>query len=298
VQNKDDHAKGLLLTAIGGMALTVDIPLIRLAEGEPWSILMLRTGTTFLAAILIWTIWRRIKPEAPPLLPGWTGAAVAALYGLGSITFITAVYNTSTANLVFILAFNTAFAALLSWVFLKQRPEMATLAAMAAMILGVLIIVYDSIGTGNVFGDVMALASAFLIASAITISRHSGKDMGFTALIGVIFPFLVAAFVVADSGNYRVDAPWWIIFNGAVIMPISFYCLATGPRFLSGPEVAMFYLLETVLAPVWVWMIFSEVPTTASLIGGTILIVALVTHSLWQLQKGRRNRAAGNFRHV
>ena len=296
--SNDHHARGLLLSAIGGMALTVDIPLIRLAEGEPWSILMLRTGTTFLAALVIWAIWRWMTPKAPPLLPGWTGVSVAALYGLGSITFITAVYNTSTANLVFILAFNTAFAALLSWVFLKQKPQRSTLVAMGAMIFGVLIIVYDSIGTGNLFGDVMALCSAFCIAAAITVSRHSGKDMGFTALIGVVLPFLVAAFVVADSGSYRVDAPWWIIVNGAVIMPISFYCLATGPRFLSGPEVAMFYLLETVLAPIWVWMVFSEVPTTASLIGGSILIVALVAHSLWQLHQGRLKRAAGNFRHV
>ena len=54
----------------------------------------------------------------------------------------------------------------------------------------------------------------------------------------------------------------------------------------------MFYLLETVLAPVWVWMIFSEVPTRNSMIGGTILIVALVAHSLWQLADGRRRTAA------
>ena len=113
---------------------------------------------------------------------------------------------------------------------------------MAAMIFGVLIIVGDSIGTGNLFGDLMALCSALLIASAITISRASGKDMGFTALIGVIFPFLVAAVMV---GQRRLPgrAPWWIIFNGAIVMPISFFCLATGPRYISGPEVAMFYLL-------------------------------------------------------
>ena len=54
----------------------------------------------------------------------------------------------------------------------------------------------------------------------------------------------------------------------------------------------MFYLLETVLAPVWVWLIFSEAPSRNSLIGGTILIVALVAHSLWQLAEGRRRRAA------
>jgi len=291
-----NHSKGLLLTAIGGLALTVDIPLIRLAGGEPWSILMLRTGTTFLAALVIWTIWRAITPTAPRLLPGRAGVAVAALYGLGSITFITAVYNTSTPNLVFILAFNTMFAALLSWLFLGERPRPATLVAMAVMIVGVVIIVGDSIGTGSLFGDMLALCSAVLIASAITISRASGKDMGFTALVGVLLPFLVAAVFVGKTG-YRVDAPWWIIFNGAVVMPISFFCLANGPKYISAPEVAMFYLLETVLAPVWVWTVFSEVPSRNSLIGGTILIVALVAHSLWQLSEGRKRKAALAVRH-
>lgn len=285
-----DHKKGLLLAGIGGLALTVDIPLIRLAEGEAWSILLLRTGTTFVAALVIWAVWRLITPQAPQLLPGRAGAVVAALYGLGSITFVTAVFHTSTANLVFILAFNTMFAALLSWLFLNDRPSAATIIAMAVMIVGVLIIVGDSVGSGNLFGDFMALCSAFLIAAAITISRASGRDMGFTALIGVVMPFFVALAVVAGSTGYRVDAPWWIIFNGAVVMPISFFCLAAGPRYISGAEVAMFYLLETVLAPVWVWMIFSEVPTRSSLIGGAILIAALVAHSSWQLHESRRRR--------
>ena len=87
--------------------------------------------------------------------------------------------------------------------------------------------------------------------------------------------------------GYRVDAPWWIIFNGAVITPISFFCLAAGPRYISGGEVAMFYLLETVLAPVWVWAIFAEVPSSNTLIGGSILIAALVAHSIWQLWETR-----------
>ncbi len=294
--SESNHSRGLLLTAIGGMALTVDIPLIRLADGDHWTILLLRTGTTFAAAILIWTVWRMLSRNAPDLVPGRAGVAVAACYGLGSITFITAVFNTSTANLVFILAFTTMFAALLSWIFLKERPRPATFIAMGAMTVGILIIVGDSLGAGNLFGDFMALCSSFLIASAITISRASGRDMGFTALVGVIFPFLVAAFMVSGTG-IQVEAPWWIIFNGAVVMPVSFFCLATGPRYISGPEVAMFYLLETVLAPVWVWMIFAEVPTRNSLIGGSILIVALVSHSVWQLLEGRKRRAATMVRH-
>jgi drug/metabolite transporter (DMT)-like permease len=294
--SSDQHAKGLLITAIGGLTLTVDIPLIRLADGEPWSILMMRTGTTFLAALVIWAVWRLATPKAPQLVPGRIGLAVAALYGLGSISFITAVFNTSTANLVFILAFNPMFSALLSWLFLGERPRPATFVAMAAMVVGVGIIVSDSMGTGHLFGDFMAMCSAFAIAGAITLSRASGRDMGFTSLVGVVLPFLVAVVMVSKAG-YQINAPWWIVFNGAVIMPISFFCLAAGPRYISGPEVSMFYLLETVFAPVWVWMIFAEVPSRNSLIGGAILIVTLVAHSLWQLHEGRRRRAATIVRH-
>jgi len=290
MSSHNDHQKGLLITAIGGLTLTIDIPLIRLADGGAWTILLLRTGTTFIAAMVIWSIWRALSPKAPKLIPGWSGLAVAICYGLTSITFVTAVFHTSTANLVFILAFNTVFAALLSWIFLKERPRPVTIAAMLIMILGVLVIVGGSVGTGHLFGDFMALCSAFFVAMAITISRASGKDMGFTALVGVLLPLALAAFMITGEG-IQVKAPWWIIFDGAVIMSISFFCLGIGPKYISGPEVAMFYLLETVLAPVWVWMIFAETPSRNSLIGGAILIVTLVAHSLWQLHEGRRRRA-------
>jgi len=290
------YSRGLLLTAAGGLVLTIDIPLIRLANGDHWPILMWRSGLTVFTALIVWFIWRRFSRDVPALIPGKSGLVVALLYGISSICFIGAVYNTSTANIVFILAFNSMFAALLSWIFLRERPKPATLLAMAAMLVGVLIIVGSSVGTGNLFGDVLALCSAFLVASAITISRASGRDMGFAALVAVALPFLLAVFMTAKTG-YRIDHPWWIILNGAVVMPLSFFCLANGPKYLSGPEVAMFYLLETVLAPIWVWMIFSEVPTSQSLVGGTILVAALIAHSLWQLHSGRKQREIAALRH-
>lgn len=296
MDHNPDYAKGLALTAIGGLALTIDIPLIRLAEGDKWSVLMVRSGVTFAVAIIGWLIWRALSDKAPPLIPGRTGAIVAALYGISSVTFMAAVYTTSTANVVFILAFNTMFAALLGWLFLGQRPQPVTLAAMALMVVGVLIIVGDSLGSGTLMGDMFALTSAFLIAAAITITRASGKHMGFAPLMAVILPFLLGAFMLRETG-VQLEAPWWIILNGAIVMPLSFFLLATGPRYLTGPEVAMFYLLETVLAPIWVWMIFSEVPSTASLVGGTILIVTLIAHSAWQLYRMRRRRPLGAMRH-
>jgi drug/metabolite transporter (DMT)-like permease len=291
------HARGLLLCAVGGMALTIDIPLIRLADGEPWSILMVRCGATLVATLALWLLMRRTMREPPPLIPGRSGVIVALLYAISWITFIIAVYNTTTANLVFILAFNTMFAALLSWLFLKERPHPVTLIAMAAMLAGVLIIVRDGVSSGHLLGDLMALISAFCIASAITVTRASGKNMGFAALVAVALPMVVAAAMVSRT-DYHIAAPWWIFQDGFIIMPLSFFCLASGPRYLSAPEVAMFYLLETVLAPVWVWLIFAEVPSRQSMIGGAILIVSLVAHSLWQLHRGRKRRAAALVRHT
>lgn len=276
-----------MVTGFGGMLLSVDIPLIRLADGSPWSILLIRSGLTFVVSILAWFIWGMMSGRFRPLLPGRIGLVVAALYAAASVTFILAVYNTTTANLVFILAFNTAFSALLSWMFLKERPKTATLVAMAFMLFGVGIIVNDGISAGHLFGDTMALLSAFILSSAITTSRGSGKDMGFTAILSTIVPFLVAATAVSNHG-FSVSHPLWIVVNGGIVMPITFFCLAVGPRFLSSPEVAMFYLLETVFAPVWVWLIFHETPSRQSLIGGTILVAALVFHSLWQFRGARR----------
>jgi hypothetical protein len=70
--------------------------------------------------------------------------------------------------------------------------------------------------------------------------------------------------------------PGWLMLNGLIVIPVAFWCLATGPKYISGPEVAMFYLLETILAPVWMWLIFSEAPTRLGLIGGAIIVTRLL----------------------
>lgn len=290
-QTMSPHTKGLILTAIGGVTLAFDIPLIKLAGGDVWSILLLRGSSTLVAALIAWLVWRAISRDVPPLIPGKAGLAVVACYGVTSICFMSAVFYTSTANLVFIVAFSTVFSTVLSWVFLREVPRLQTLLAMGVMILAIAIIVQDGLSSGGWFGDLLALGAAISIATAIVISRASGRDMGFTPLIAVIAPILVGGTMVASNG-LNVEAPWWIIFDGLVVIPIAFFLLATGPKYISGPEVAMFYLLETVLAPIWVWYIFAEVPSNQSLFGGAILIVTLLIHAVWQLKQSRKRRLA------
>lgn len=296
MSSSTDHSRGLALAAIGGLALTADIPLIRLGDGEIWSVMALRSGVTLAATALIWIAWRALGSGVPALIPGRAGLAVTFCYALSALFFMMAVFHTSTANLVFILALNSMISALLAWIFLGERPRPATFLAMGAMLVGVALIVGDGMGSGNLLGDALALLCTISIATGITITRARGKDMGFASLAAMGLP-LAVALVMVGGGGFQVNEPFWVILNGVVVMPISFFCLANAPRYISGPEVAMFYLLETVLAPIWVWILFAEVPTTQSLIGGAILVVALVVHSLWQLHEGRRRRAALAVQH-
>ncbi|MBB3446435.1 DMT family transporter [Rhizobium sp. BK379] len=280
-----DHRKGLLLTAIGGLALSVDILLVRLADGDIWSILSARSLATVLATFVILVAMRLFSGRWPPLVPGRPGLLAGLLYGLSSVTFVLAVFNTSTANVVFIVAFNPMFGALLSWLFLKEKPQPVTLIAMLFMIFGVGLIVREGLSSGHVFGDAMALLSALVLAAAITVGRASRREMGFVPLLAAILPAALGLVQVLPTG-LSIAQPGWIVFNGAIMMPVAFWCLATGPRYLSAPEVGMFYLLETVLAPIWVWLIFAETPATMTLVGGAILVAAIAAHSVW-MAKGK-----------
>jgi len=279
----NEYQKGLALTALGGLALSFDMPLIRLSGADIWTTMLVRSALNMLAAFLFWLLYTKLTGKPLTLIGGKTGLIVGFFYAIGTLGFVAAVYNTSTANVAFILAFNPMFGALLAWIFHKQKPHGFTLVTMLVMVFGVGLIVSDGLSSGHFFGDLMALLSAFFIAVAITISTSTDQDLGFAPLISTYIPALLGVVMVAQSG-FHLPVPGWLIFDGFLVNTIAFWCLATGPRFLPAPVVGMFYLLETVLAPIWVWWIFNDHISLQSLIGGIILIVALVVHSIWMMR--------------
>jgi drug/metabolite transporter (DMT)-like permease len=278
------HTKGVIITFLGGLALSFDIPVLRLADGNVWTMLFLRSILTVAVALVVLVVVRLIKGHMPQLVPGWPGIAVAMLYAAGTIFFMLSVFNTTSANVAFILAFNPMFGALLSWIFLGEKPRRATFVAMAVMTVGVLIIVANGLESGHLWGDLSAAASALAIAGALTVSRASRRDFGFTPIVAAILPAIIGGLMVSKVG-YVVNEPFWIIFNGLLLTPFAFWALAIGPKYLSAAETGMFYLLETVLAPVWVWLVFSEEPPVATLIGGAIILIALVWHSTHTMRR-------------
>ncbi|MEE9315104.1 MAG: DMT family transporter [Rhizobiaceae bacterium] len=275
-------SKGLSLGFIGGFALSFDIPLIRLAGSDPYMVMGVR-GFALLIVLYFYGRYFADRSAMPKdLLADKYFITVGALSGLNNIFFVMAVFNTSTANVVFILAFNAMLAALLSWPLTGERPSVATWGAIVATLVGVGIIVSEGLGTGNLLGDTMALGCAILLALSLTITRRSGKDMslapGYGGLVSGAFALPMILFV-----SPMPEAPMWLLLDAFVLVPIAGICLWLAPRFIPAPQVSLFYLLETVLAPLWVWYVFNEVPSTNVFIGGSIVIGAITAHGLWEL---------------
>jgi len=287
----NDHARGLAITSTGGLLLTFDIPLIRLGGGDIWSAQLVRCGACLAAGLVLWGVVRLFTGRQTSLLPGAHGVLVTSVYGLAGVFFIAAVFLTDAANLVVILATNSMFAAVFGRFINGERIAWQTMVTIAVTFIAVLFIVSDGVHSGNFIGDVCAAAASVLLALAITLIRRDKRDFGFAPIVGCAIPVLVSiAMLGATPTTFSLDAPGWALLNGAIVWPAALWCLATGPRYLPGPEVALFYLLETVMTPVWIWMIFSEVPSTAVLIGGTMIVVALAIHSVWRLKSGRDAR--------
>jgi drug/metabolite transporter (DMT)-like permease len=289
---------GLLITAIGGLLFTFDLPLLRLAHGEKWTLVFARGIFMFLSISIMWLFIRRGQKIKTPYLAGTAGLAVAAISTVASTTYIGALVETNAANVVFIIALVPVLTALFSRIFIRERVHVYTWAATFVALMGVGLIVFDGLGTGRMLGDIMALICACGTAAIFTIIRASGKNLSTSLALGsLLSAILAAAFNPINFSSLTATAAmglpcWvWIALNGLVMIPLATSLMANGPRYLPSADVSMFFLLETVLTPIWIWMLFGELPSAAVLFGGTIVVVTLIAHSVWRLiQSGQTAR--------
>ncbi len=278
--------QGLGLAFTGGFALSLDIPLIRLAGSDPYVVMGFRGFGLAIMLALYWRFFANRSAMPRELFADRDFIVVGALSGLNNIFFTLAVFNTSTANVVFILAFNAMLAAIISWPLTNERPSIPTWIAIVATMLGVGIIVADGFGSGNLLGDFYALVCAVLLAVSLTLARKSGKDLSLAPGYGGLVSAVFALPMIIWAGTMPL-APIWLILDAGLLIPLAGITLWLAPRFIPAPQVALFYLLETVLAPLWVWFVFAEVPGPNVFVGGSLVVAAISGHALWELKSIR-----------
>ena len=271
-----DSARGLLLVTSGIVVLSFDGLLVRLAQTDGWSILFWRGLFIFLAlGVFSLSAKSRASLKAQPLV----SAGSALLLAFTSIFFVMAVIHTTIANVVVVLSTAPLFAALFTRLFLREPVSLHTWLAIGVAALGIMVVFAGGFNPTDLTGNSYALLSSAAVGANLTLlRRHPAIErMPLIALGG-----LVAALIAlpnAQPFGLGVMSYWALAVMGLIQMPLATLLINNATRYLPSAEVALFYLLESVLGSLWAWYFLNETPASATLYGGALVIATLVVHA-------------------
>ena len=284
-QNLSAQKKGSLLAFIGVMFITPDSLFIRLAGIETWSLLFYRGSIPFITVLLSLLIIYKSNFFKIFLSTGYPGIAYSITFALTNITFIISIQNTNVANTLVMVALAPMLSAILGLIFLKENPEQKTWVAIIITTLAAIYIFYDSIQIGNFLGDFFGLITALgLAVGAVIVRSAKNRNLVPSAVVGKLFVAIIAAFFVE---NFELSNKDLIIVPAMCVLcvAIPFVLVTIAPRFITAAEVNLFFLLETILGPIWVWMVIKEQPTIETIQGGLVIILTIAIHSAIAIKK-------------
>ena len=283
--NLSNQQKGSLLAFVGVMFITPDSLFIRLSSIDTWELLFYRGAIPSVVILIALILFYKSNLIKVTLAMGLAGLFYAITFSITNITFIVSIQNTNVANTLVMIATAPMLSAILAAVFLKENPDRNTWIAILITFLAVVYIFFDSFKLGNFFGDIFGLITALGLAVGANIIRSvRDKDLVPAAVIG---KFLVAIFALFFVDNLILQGRDNIIVPLMCIMcvGIPFVLVTIAPRFITAAEVNLFFLLETIIGPIWVWLIIKEQPSIETIYGGILIIITIAVHSFYKLKK-------------
>ena len=279
-----DQQKGSLLAFVAVLFITPDSLFIRLSNVDTWGLVFYRGiipfFTVFLGMILIYKLnFFKILFDS-----GFHGIIYVITFSITNITFVVSIQNTNVANTLVMIATAPLLSAILGAIFLKEPPDKKTWISIIITFFAILYIFFDSLKMGNFYGDILGFITAIgLAVGAITIRSAKSKNLVPAAVVGKLFVasfalFFIESFVLQDKDLFIV--PVMCI----LCVAIPFVLVTIAPRFITAAEVNLFFLLETIIGPIWVWMIIKEQPSIETLLGGLVIIITIAIHSFLKLK--------------
>ena len=186
----------------------------------------------------------------------------------------------------------TPFAtAILSSIFLKEHPSKKMWLTIISCFLCVLFIFYDSYQANRIFGDFFGLLTAIFVGGGAVIIRYA-KLVNFlpALLISKLFTFLIPLFFMHSFSNVLLidTREFYLIMCMGACLCIAFSMITFAPRYIPAYEVEIFFVLETILVPLWVWLVILEEPSSKTIIGGIVIISIIVAYTVSELKKNQK----------
>ena len=284
MKNLSYTQKGTLYAFIGVMIITPDTLLIRLISLDTWSALFYRSLFPSTALFLGYLFFFKEKTFLHFYNMGVPGVVNALFILLSNVTFIFAVANTNVANALIMISLIPLAAAFFSAIFLKEKPLLITWFSMIICLITIIFIFYESYEMGRFLGDFFGLLCAMSMGASLTIMRRY-NHINFVP--SYIFAKFLTALVALPFATTLVIGGLDLVFSLLMIITVgvSFLFITIAPKYVTSPEVGIFFLLETAFGPLWVWFFIAEIPTTNTIIGGSIMVLIIFIHSLFMISR-------------
>ena len=271
---------GYILLLFGGFCLSWGGFIVRsFQEANVWQILFLRSFFFIIALILFLSltyknkVFKIIKDSG---IPGILGGFVMSF---SFVAFIVAMNNTTVANVVFIISTQTMFLAIFGFFYLKEKVSLIGSSSIFLAMSGIFIMVGDSISTGSLFGNLVALVIPINFAIYVMIIRkNSNLDMVPAMLYSGIFSLIYGA-ILAKSFEFTSHDLLMGFLLGVPQLALGFICITIGSRTTASATVGLLMLMETLCGPLWVWLFLNELPPISVFIGGAVIISAIILKS-------------------
>ncbi len=283
--NLPNQQKGTLLAFVAIMFITPDSLLIRLSGVESWTLIFYRGIIPFFAVFIGLLIVQKGQIISSLINNGWHGVAYVCTFTVTNILFVISIENTNVANTLIMISLAPMLSAIISFIFLKENPDKKTWIAITVTTLAVIYIFFDSLEKGDFKGNFFGfICAAGLAAGTVIIRSVKQINLVPSAMMGKLFVALIASFFV---DNFSIEGRDLIIIPtmGIACVAIPFVLITLAPRYITAPEVNLFFLLETILGPLWVWLVIHEQPSMETIIGGIAIFSTIAVHSFLALKK-------------
>jgi drug/metabolite transporter (DMT)-like permease len=273
--------RGALLVAGAALAWSSAGPITRATSTDPWTTLFWRSvfACLFLIAYLSWRDRGAALRAARAL--GLPGLGIAVSFATSMMCFIVALKQTAIANVLIFQAAAPFVAAVLAWLWLRERLSPRGALAILATLAGIGVMVSDSLAKGRVWGDLISAVMGISFAVMIVLARrHREVPMTAATCLATALTALVTL-PLASLAPAPDDLVLLMIF-GIGQMGLGLVMFTAGVRLIPAADAGLITVIEVILAPLWVWLLYGEDPGGRALLGGAIVLAAVVGHTLFE----------------